>query len=116
MKDILLVDDDLYVTDTGDIRITDRVSQTAKIRLRWFKNEWGLGPQFGMPYYEEFLVKNPNIPKLKRIISEQLMDIKEVTSVTNLEITVDPRTREALITFTIVCGEEYYDEEVTISA
>lgn len=116
MKDILLVDDDLYVTDTGDIRLTDRVSQAAKIRLRWFKNEWGLGPRFGMPYYDEFLVKNPNIPKLKRIISDELMTINEVTDVANLEISVDPRTRDAHITFTLICGEEYYDEEVTISA
>lgn len=43
MKDILLVDDDLYVTDTGDIRLTDRVSQAAKIRLRWFKMNGALG-------------------------------------------------------------------------
>ena len=116
MKDILLVDDDLYVTNTGDIRLTDRVSQAAKIRLRLFKNEWGLGPRFVMPYYDEFLVKNPNIPKLKRIISDELMAINEVTDVTNLEISVDPRTRDAHITFTLICGEEYYDEEVTISA
>ena len=54
MKDLLLDESgDLLLDETGDIQFTDSITQAIAIRLRWFLNEWKLGPELGIPYYEE---------------------------------------------------------------
>ena len=71
MKDILLTaDGGLAIGETGDISITDSVRQAIRVRLRWFFQEWRLGPEIGIPYYEEILVKNPNNLRIKQSIRD----------------------------------------------
>ncbi len=61
MKDLLLdKDGDLYLTSNGDVSLTDSVRQAILIRLRWFLGEWIFNTSFGMPYYSQILIKNPN--------------------------------------------------------
>ena len=80
-NDILLLKaGDLHITDTGDILLTDSIQknfpttgnlsvrQAVLIRLRWFFAEWRFSPQAGFPYFEEVLIKNPNIPKIKGLL------------------------------------------------
>lgn len=43
---------DLEITDTGDVVLTQSVSQSVKIRLRWLFGEWRFAPDAGIPYFE----------------------------------------------------------------
>ncbi len=116
MKDILLTPDgDLYINGNGSIEITDSVSQAIKIRLQWFFGEWRFAPQYGIPYWEEILVKNPNIPKIRRIIRSEVLSVDEVTEVSNIRIDYNAQTREAAVSFDAYVNEEVYREEVIIN-
>lgn len=114
MKDILLdANGDLDFTN-GDISFTDSVSQAIKIRLRWFANEWRINPDYGMPYYDDIFIKNPNKVLLEEKIREEILSVDEVSEVTSVNIDIDSATRRATISFTAVVGEEEIKEEVEV--
>ena len=59
MKDVLLTDaGDLLINSVGDISLTDSVQQAIAVRLRWFADEWRLGRDIGVPYFEDILIKD----------------------------------------------------------
>lgn len=113
--DILLTPDgDLYVNETGDIELTTSIRQAVIIRLKWFFEEWRFAPEFGVPYFEEIFVKNPNDMRIRQIIREECMTVDGVSDVRNIKLTVNPVTREATISLKIVTLEQSYMEEVKI--
>ena len=113
MKDILLTPDgDLHVSESGDIAITDSVRQAARIRLQWFLGEWRFAPQFGVPYYEDILIKKPNIARIRSIVREEVLSVDEARDVRNITINIDNPARKAAIALDIVTAEETYREEV----
>jgi hypothetical protein len=115
MKDILLTPDgDINIQPTGDIGITDSVRQAVRIRLLWFFSEWRFAPSYGVPYYEEILIKNPDKERIKRIIREEAMSVKEVQDVKNIMLDINTSTRHARAAFDIVIECETFREEVLI--
>ena len=60
---------DLYVNN--DIAVTDSIEQGIYIRLRWFFKEWKFGPDYGVKYFENIFVKNPNKQLIINDISKQ---------------------------------------------
>ncbi len=103
MKDLLLTEDgDLYLSaETGDVTITDSVVQSIIIHLKWFLGEWRMNPDYGMPYYEDVFVKNPNTTLIKSKVRKELLSIEEVSSVEGVEVSVNNATRRASITFSV---------------
>ena len=117
MKDVLLTHDgDLFINKYGDIEITDSVRQAVRIRLLWFFKEWRFAPDYGVPYFEEVLKKNPNLDRIKRIIYNEVMSVNEVMDARNIQIKLDAETRTAKVTMDVVLSDETYREEVVIDA
>lgn len=115
MTDILLTPyGDLNITEFGDITLTESVRQAVRIRLLWFFSEWRLGPEFGVPYFEEFFIKNPNIMLIRSIVREQVKSVDDVIEVRNLSIDLNKQTRLLVIRFIFVTSEETYREEVMV--
>ena len=115
VKDILLQPDgDLLVSDNGDIVITDSVRQAIRIRLRWFFDEWRLGPTFGIPYYEEVFIKKPNENRIRQLVRDEIMSVEEVNDVKDITIKIDNGGRTASILYTAVTAEETFREEMMI--
>jgi len=115
MKDILLTPDgDLLISDFGGVSLTDSVRQAVRIRLLWFFGEWRFWPETGVPYYENILVKNPNMEYVRRIIRDEVTSVDEVLDARNIRIDVDYPARKAQITLDVVIAEETYREEVII--
>lgn len=114
MLDILLTPTgDLNITDHGDIQLTESVRQAIRIRLLWFFSEWRFA-SFGIPYFEEVFVKNPNIRRIRAIIRREVMSVREVRDIHNIRININQQNRAARISFTAVTDEETYREEVEI--
>ncbi len=115
MKDLLInrKTGDLVVNSKGDISITDSVAQAIVIRLKWFFNEWRFSPQYGVPYYEEILIKNPSDLRIMQIIREEVMSVDEVDEVTDIKVTKQPN-RTALITFNVKALGDYEKMEVIV--
>ena len=115
MLDILLTPDgDLNITEHGDIQLTESVRQAIRIRLLWFFREWRFAPEFGVPYWEDILIKNPNMNRIRRIIRNEVMSVDEVRDVRHLTIDVGAQSRRTVIRFEAVTSEEIYREEVEI--
>ena len=116
MLDVLLDNDhDLYITPDGDIVLTDSPRQAVKIRLLWFFSEFRLMPEFGVPYFEEILVKRPNMERLRRIVRDEVMSVEEVTDVRDIKIAIDSAKRIGKISFAFFVGEDSYKEEIELS-
>lgn len=117
MLDILLDSGgDLKVSETGDISLTESVRQAIIIRLRWFLGEWRLGPLNGLDYWGTVLVKNPNLVKIRQAIRNEIMTVKEVTAVNDLQLTHDKKDRTLVVRYEAVTDEETFRDEVKINA
>lgn len=116
MLDILLSSKgDLKINDSGDIELTESVRQAIRIRLQWFWSEWRLGPEAGIPWFEEILVKNPNIDRCLQIFREAILSVKEVKNVRDMSLVIEPKTRQAKLKFTATTDEETINEEVLLN-
>ena len=114
MLDILMKEGDLVITQGGDIVLADSVRQAIRIRLLWFAAEWRFNTEFGIPYYDEVLIKNPNVEKIKLILVREIRKVEEVIDVQNMQIVMDNQNRAAYVTFTVYTSEETFDMEVAL--
>lgn len=115
LKDILLNGDwDIALTEEGDISLVTSPVQEVLIKLKWFFEEWVFDPTKGIPWYEEVLVKNPDIGGIKKRLIREMLDVDDVLEVPRMDIAVDPKTRQALVKFTIRTSEKTYEEEVML--
>jgi len=115
MNDVLLTKDgDIVVTENGDISLTDSIRQAVAIRLKWIYHEWRLGPEFGLPWFEEIWVKNPNILKIKSLIRSEIVQVQGVDNAIVTNVQYDPKSRKAKFDYDIYIGEDKYREEVEL--
>ena len=115
MKDLLLTSDgDLCIDDNANVEITDSVIQEIQIRLRWFLGEWKINPEWGLPYYEQVFVKNPNLAIIEDLLRTELLTIERVQSVESIKIKVDNRTRTAAIVCAVTVDNEKREGEVPV--
>ena len=92
----LLLDDNGVVLRGGDWAfaidregIQQRIGQT----LRTIAGEWFLDLDYGLPYFEQVLVKNPNLPSVQDIFRRALLSVKGVSSVERLTLSLDTPNR-----------------------
>lgn len=115
MKDILLNGSgDIKLDSKGDLQFTDSVSQAIAIRLRWFENEWKLGPSLGIPYYEEVFIKNPSTLLLEDRIMEAIYDVDEVDDIKNLTLKLDKYSRTLTVNYRVIAGDEAIEGRLTL--
>jgi len=115
MKDILLdASGDLTFNDSGDIQFTDSVSQAIAIRLKWFQNEWRLGPELGIPYYEEAFIKNPSTVLLEERMRTAISEVKEVEEIEELTLSLNRTTRKLNVYFKVKTAINYAEGRLSI--
>lgn len=116
MTDFKLTDDwDIAIDEQGEISTTESIRQAVLVRLKWFLDEWRLGPTLGFPYFEEVFQKNPNVSKIKQYIRETVIAVEGVTKITKVEIAVDKQKRTAVFYVTFATAYETYTQEVMLN-
>ena len=103
---------DIAVSEAADISVKHGIVQAVRIRLQWFFGEWRFAPDFGVPYWEEVFIKNPNAGRIRRIVRDRIMSVREVRDARNITVELNNRTRRARISFECVVDGETYREEV----
>lgn len=107
---------DLDITETGDIQLTESIQQDILIHLRWIFGEWRLDPSFGLPYFEDVLVKNPNLEIIKRDILNEILKCYRVTNAKIDDLNYSPANRTLKVVYTAYTDEESFREEVELYA
>lgn len=94
--------------DNGDFIMADgatRIAQQILITLKFWLGEWFLDTSEGIPYFEEILVKNPNLAHVRQIFTEKISEIEGVNSIDLLELDYDAKSRTLAVEYEI--GTDY---------
>lgn len=78
---------DLAIGSNGDLWLledSDRVTQQIKVTLLTLLGEWFLDTDFGVPYLEEIMIKNPKLAAVTSILRQRILDVPDVTRVPTL--------------------------------
>ena len=115
---------DLNQQDSGDIEITnnnidlvlgqEEVRQRLLQRLRTFLGEWFLDKSIGVPYFQDILVKNPNLNLVDAILKVEITETPGVLELLEYDSSLNKSTRQFSVTFTARTISGNVDVEVTI--
>lgn len=97
--------------DTHDLKFTnrklvlidgkERLYQQLKCRLETIYGEWFLDTQFGVKYYEEIWVKNPNLAVVNGILKAIILETPDVLEITSFSSALNTAKRTLTIAFTV---------------
>jgi len=99
---------DLYLDSSGNIAtLADKpvgplLSQRITHRLQTFKGECFLDREIGVPYYEEILKKNPDLGRIRSLLSSVISTVEGVDKILSLDLSFDRKTRMLSVTFRVL--------------
>lgn len=112
--DIQLVNGSGDLDDSTDALVLtdglDGIRQDLTSRLRTFLGEWFLDQNVGIPFFREFLVKNPNQRVVRSVLREVILDTQGIQEIQSLEIELDTTTRTLGVVLTAKILESVSDE------
>lgn len=107
--------------DTGDIELingdlalangADAVKQALRQELKMFAGEWFLDLDYGVPYYKDVLVKNPNANLIKGIFMDKILGTPGVLELLSFSMDYDPKAR----TLKVLFKARSYDGDIDFS-
>jgi hypothetical protein len=92
--DLDLTGDALSIVD-GD----DAIVQDLKVRLQFFKGEWKLDTRIGFPYFQDVLIKNPNLAVIRSLYREAILETPGILAIEFFDLSVDAATRKMSLSF-----------------
>ena len=109
---------------TGDLVFTnnqltfvdgaDQVKQSIIQRFRTFAGEWFLDTSLGIPYFQNVLVKNPNLTLIESYFKNELWAVPGVLSIITFSLNFDPVARTISISCSVQSSAGPIQVEVTI--
>ena len=105
---LALVDFDLKLIDD-----TDQIQQNLIIRLKFILREWYLDNTQGIPYYEDFFIKNPNQIRIESVLKQEIVNTDGVVELLAFESAYDDQLRKYSVRFSVrtISGEALQIEE-----
>ena len=102
MKDLKLgADGDIDLT-SGDFEIIDNAKQAIVIRLKWFRGEWSINREYGVPYYDDILGQKFGSGTIEEDIYDVIYSVKDVRTVENVDLSFAGRILK--IAFSAICN------------
>ena len=95
---------DILFDDAGSAILVEDLAQRVDVRLRTFLGEHWLNPEIGVPYFSEFLVKNPNLSVCRALLLTVIQGVAGVKEVTRLDLSFSKNTNARVLNviFTVV--------------
>lgn len=81
------------------LRTIDTIEQRIRTRLQTFRGEWYLDEGLGVPYFEEVMVKNPDVKRVRALLLTALLSVEGVKQVTQFEVAFIPGERRFTVNF-----------------
>lgn len=95
-SDLLVVNGDLVL-----VADRDAIKQEIYIRLQFVSGEWFLDTTAGLPYFDNILVKSPNLAAIRTIFMDEILASAGVKNVLKLDLTFDSKERSLTVEFTV---------------
>ena len=92
---------DLLILPNGRAETTESLAQRVDVRLRTFIGEHWLNPELGVPWFEEFLRKAPDLAACRQILVAVLQDVPGVVAVESVDVTFDKNSRQMRVSFAV---------------
>lgn len=100
---------DFTLTTGKNLRLTDTltefVSQKIENILLFFKGEWFLDYEKGIPYFEKIFTKNPDINLINTIFIREIRAIDEIVEIVKFETVYTASTRTFEIDFEVIAND-----------
>lgn len=80
----------------GDLKLLsglEALVQSVRIRLSFFKGEWFLDLDAGVPYYQEMLGKKPRVELLRSVFRKAIEETPGIDRVISLSVTFNGAAR-----------------------
>lgn len=93
------------VVEGGDLQLARgaaAIVQSVRIAMGFFAGEWFLDLDAGVPYYQEVLVKTPNINVLQGIFKDAILSVPGISDITTLNLSFDAASRTLTVEYTAV--------------
>ena len=113
MSDLKL--DDLtgdLVIENADLVLTvgsDAVRQHLLQRLRTFMGEWFLNLDARLPYFQDILIKDPNLNAIDGVIKNVIIDTPGVLELLSFDMDYDSSTQALVLTFSVQVSDGVLD-------
>lgn len=75
------------------------VRQRIMARLRFFKGEWFLDTRLGIPYFQNVLVKSPNLPAIGAMLRRAILTTRGVIELVSFDLRFNETDRSLALTF-----------------
>lgn len=88
------------------LRTIDTLEQRIRTRLQTFMGEWYLDEDMGVPYFQEVLVKNPDVSRVRALLLTALLSVEGVKQVTQFDVAFIPGDRRFTVNFHCISDDE----------
>lgn len=103
-RDIAIDQDthDLVLTGGDLVLVADgaAIRQEADIRLQFLLGEWFLDISAGLPFFQNILVKSPNLSAIRSIFHDEILAVDGITTVKTLDLDFNRSTRTLKVSWT----------------
>lgn len=103
MSDIKLdANGDLFLDSSESLVLvegSDAIAQQLSIRFKFALGEWFLDTRIGVPYFQEILVKSPNLTRVRGIYRQLILTTPGIESIEEFSLTLDTPTRTLSLSF-----------------
>lgn len=89
------------VIATGSLYVANKI----RIRLSTFQNEWFLNINAGLPYYQDILIKNPNLDLIADLFQTEILNTTGVDSLEEFNLDLNGRTLQITFICVLDSGE-----------
>lgn len=96
----LNTDHDLDLAN-GNLVLVSDLAQRVDCRIRTFLGEHWLNPDIGVPYFTDFLVKNPDLVRCSQIIAGAVRTVPGVSTVDKVVVSFDKGLAKLSIAFAV---------------
>lgn len=107
---------DLFLAPDGNLAMAEdneAIAQHVKQRLLFYRGEWFLDTEAGVPWFQEIFVRPHNDGIIEALIKREILDTDGIAELTEFKMQVDGRKRS--ITVLEAVGRSVLDEQLEVS-
>ena len=115
-RDLLIVNNDLCLTSDSNPLGTNNVLQDILQNLNFFLGEWFMNNTYGVPWFQQILVKNPDQAKVEGLLMNTILGTPGVQQLLSYSFKVIRATRLLQCSFSVMTTSGVVNYSGTVGA